>query len=145
MQNEETQLDANGPSGPPDALSKEQPILGYDFIRPSYPAILHCALLCHSVIEALNRAHNEYTVPWDAMKETTIQGVQFILDNPEAGPEAQHENWLKAKEADGWKLGTSKDLEKKTHPLMVPYEMLSPHQKSKDLIFGAIVRTYFGL
>jgi len=121
------------------------PVLGYDFVAPSPQAILHCALLCYSVVKALNDAHNEYTIPWEASKNSTQDGVMFILSNPDAPASASHENWMKYKMADGWTLGPNKDEKIKTHPLLVPYDMLSPYQRSKDAIFGALVRTYFGL
>jgi hypothetical protein len=56
------------------------------------------------------------------------------------GPEQSHACWLKEKEASGWVYGPVKNVEKKTHPCMVPYEDLPPSQKSKDLIFVSTVR-----
>lgn len=68
-------------------------------------------------------------------KESIINGVQFHLDNPTAGPQASHENWLKFKEADGWVFGEEKDGTAKTHPCMVPFDQLPKEQQAKDVLF----------
>lgn len=73
-------------------------------------------------------------------RESAIKGVAFILENPNASPAASHESWLSEKEADGWKWGPEKDPVHKIHPCFVPYDQLPQAQKSKDYIFGAIVR-----
>jgi hypothetical protein len=52
---------------------------------------------------------------------------------------ASHENWMKEKEADGWKYGTIKDPEKKEHPCIVPFEQLPKEQQFKDHLFRGIV------
>lgn len=73
-------------------------------------------------------------------RDSAINGVQFHVDNPDAGCAASHENWLKEKEADGWKYGEVKDPEKKEHPCYVPYENLPAEQQVKDALFVGIVR-----
>lgn len=75
----------------------------------------------------------------DWQRESAIKGVQFKLDNPEAGNSAQHEAWLKDKEAEGWVYGPVKDPIKKEHPCMVPYDELPEEQKKKDALFSSIV------
>ena len=73
-------------------------------------------------------------------KDSAKKGVQFHIDNPDAGCAASHESWLKEKEADGWKYGEVKDPAKKEHPCFVPYEELPPEQKVKDALFVGVVR-----
>ena len=75
----------------------------------------------------------------DWQRKSAINGVQFHIDNPDAGCSGSHENWLKEKYADGWKYGSVKDVEKKEHPCCVPYENLPLEQKVKDALFVGVV------
>lgn len=50
--------------------------------------------------------------PWQ--RDSAIQGVRFVLENPNAGDSAQHDNWVRVKVAEGWVYGPEKDPEKKT-------------------------------
>src|SRR4051812_24343113 len=70
---------------------------------------------------------------------SAVSGVEFHLKNPDAGPAGSHENWLRDKQADGWKFGAVKDPAKKEHPCFVPYSELPPEQRAKDSIFVGIV------
>jgi hypothetical protein len=80
---------------------------------------------------------------WDEadqwQRDSAIAGVKFRIDNPQAPVSAQHESWMKDKEAAGWVRGDVKDGEKKTHPQLVPYDQLSVEQKRKDVLFASIV------
>lgn len=78
-------------------------------------------------------------------KAVTIDGVNFHLKNPDASSRASHENWMKAKSTQGWTYGETKNDQAKTHPSMVPYESLSHEQRTKDIIFSAMVATLKGL
>ena len=82
--------------------------------------------------------------PWvvspDWQRDSAFLGAEFILKNPDAGPEASHESWLAQKREEGWKHGPVKDAEKKEHPCFLPYDELPESQKAKDAIFGAVVR-----
>lgn len=71
-------------------------------------------------------------------RESAINGVRFCLANPDAPASANHESWLKQKEADGWTYGPKKDPETKQHPCFVPYDQLPPEQQAKDHLFKAI-------
>ena len=107
-----------------------------------------CATICHEANRALCLAFGDDSQSaWhDApewQRKSAINGVQFILDNPDAPPSASHESWLSEKEADGWRYGEVKDPEAKTHPCFVPYDELPPEQKAKDYVFGAIVRAFY--
>lgn len=88
-------------------------------------------------------AHDDQTVPpWDLMlpKEYAglVRGVHVTLSG--ATPEQQHDAWRQQRASEGWVFGPEKDPERKCHPCMVPYELLSAMQKVKDALFQAVVR-----
>ena len=82
-------------------------------------------------------------LPWEDapqwQRDSAFDGVLFHIANPEAGPEASHENWLATKVSDGWKYGPVKDAEKKEHPCCVPFAELPTQEKAKDYLFRAVV------
>jgi hypothetical protein len=82
--------------------------------------------------------------PWDecdTSQRVSIQmGVEDIIRNSSITPVQQHEGWLKLKEEEGWVYGEVKDVEKKIHPCMLPYDQLPAQQRTKDTIFGTVVR-----
>jgi len=65
--------------------------------------------------------------------ESLIDGVEFMLLHPDISPEENHDNWMRAKVAQGWVYGEVKDFEKKTHPDLVPFEELPDIEKRKDI------------
>ena len=100
------------------------------------------AKLCHQVNKAYCEALGDTSQPeWDEapewQRQSAMDGVDFHLNN-ETTPAESHENWLKQKEAEGWKYGEVKDPEKKEHPCFVPFESLPEWQRAKDHIFKAI-------
>lgn len=107
---------------------------------------LEIARVCHEANRAYCFTHGDVSQPsWDEapdwQKDSALHGVQAILADPGTTPEQSHQNWTSEKEAAGWKYGPLKDPEKKEHPCMVPYSRLPEHQKRKDALFGAIVRS----
>lgn len=106
---------------------------------------IEIASVCHEANRQLTRIIGDVPVqpPWDeedaGIRNSAINGVAFNLDNPDAPPSASHDNWLKQKIADGWTLGPVKDVERKTHPAMVPYGDLPKAVQRKDALFKAIV------
>lgn len=105
------------------------------------------ARLCHEV----NRQYcyllgDNSQAPWEhtseSIKASARNGVQFVMQNPDAPPSASHDNWLKFKEAEGWQYGPVKDLEKKEHPCFVPYEELPETQRLKDALFRNTVLAF---
>lgn len=104
------------------------------------------AKVCHEANKAYCEAiGDDSQVAWAAapqwQKDSAIKGVQYHLSNPKSTPADSHNSWMAEKKEDGWKKGKVKDPVKKTHPCMVPYNMLPKEQKAKDYIFLAIVRT----
>ena len=75
----------------------------------------------------------------DWQRESAIEGVQFVIDNPDADAGAQHTAWMNAKIAQGWNYGAVKDGELKTHPSLVPLNELPYTEQAKDELFRAVV------
>lgn len=105
------------------------------------------ARICHEV----NRVYcatigDDSQKPWDGaedwQRESAIDGVRYAINNPEATPRDQHEAWMLAKAAAGWKYGTVKDAATKEHPCMVSYLDLPLEQRLKDYLFRAIVDAF---
>ena len=69
------------------------------------------------------------------LTKSILDGVYFVLDNPNCTPEQQHNNWVHFKRADGWRYGPEKDFERKEHPCLVPYSELPEIQQRKDDVF----------
>ena len=105
------------------------------------------AEVCHEANRCYCNSIGDFSQPlWEVAPEwqrvSAINGVSFHRANPDAGPAASHESWLKEKEENGWKYGPVKDVEKKEHPCFVPYDELPAEQKRKDLIFTSIVHAF---
>ncbi len=103
------------------------------------------AFVCHEANRAITSIVGDVPLQppwWDAPEEmirSSVQGVVWRMDHPGAPASAQHDEWMRAKLADGWTLGPTKDPELKTHPALVPYEQLADGVKAKDAVFTAIV------
>lgn len=102
------------------------------------------ARVCHEV----NRAYcqslgDDSQPPWEDAPEwqraSALVGVDLHVKNPDAGPRASHESWVRQKVADGWRYGETKDPGAKTHPCIVPFDQLPREQQAKDFIFRAVV------
>lgn len=77
----------------------------------------------------------------DWQKDSAIDGVLFHINNPDAGPNASHNNWMNEKIQNGWKYGEVKDPKNKLHPCIIPFEMLPKEQQIKDYLFRAVVHS----
>jgi len=102
------------------------------------------AKVCHEVNRAYCEAlGDDSQSSWEEAPEwqrtSAMNGVQYHIDNPDSAPSHSHEEWIKEKEADGWKYGEVKNAELKEHPCFVPYDQLPKDQQAKDFIFTAIV------
>ena len=105
--------------------------------------IVQIAKACHEANRGLCLAFGDTSQKsWeespDWQQSSTIKGVEFHRDNPDATPSASHESWLEEKFRDGWKYGPVKDADAKEHPCFVPYDELPADQRVKDYAFKAI-------
>ena len=64
--------------------------------------------------------------------ESLMKGTAFVLENPLTTAEENHKLWMRGKEEQGYIYGDVLDIEKKTHPSMIPFEELSEIEKRKD-------------
>lgn len=104
--------------------------------------VMAIAKVCHQANKAWCEVNGDVTQkdwkdaePWQ--RESAIKGVVFAMDNH--GVSAQHDAWMKDKFEAGWTYGEEKNVEKKTHPCLVPFTELPEHQQKKDVLFRAIV------
>lgn len=109
--------------------------------------IEQAAKAAHEAIREFNEAINDFSVkPWDDaaenIKKSAIDGVKYLIANPEATGKDMHDNWVKFKKADGWVYGEIKDASKKTHPSMRPYDQLDARERMKDDIFVSMVKAH---
>lgn len=107
------------------------------------------ARIAHEVNRAYCSALGDNSQPlWedapDWQKSSAINGVNFHLNNPDAGPDHSHNEWLKEKKATGWKWGPVKDPEKKEHPCYIEYDRLPQEQKVKDYLFRGVIHALKG-
>lgn len=108
--------------------------------------IANNALVCHEANKAWCELAGDYSQKsWKEaeqwQRESAVKGVEFKLNNPNAGHDAQHNSWMKEKIDAGWVYGEVKDAEAKTHPCIVPFEQLPLFQQKKDILFCAIVES----
>lgn len=105
---------------------------------------LAIARVCHEVNRAYCEALGDFSQPsWedapDWQRSSALNGVMLHVVNPDAGPQASHESWMKEKVDDGWVYGPEKKPELKQHPCIVPFDQLPREQQAKDYIFRAVV------
>jgi hypothetical protein len=105
------------------------------------------ARICHETNRAYCASIGDTSqMAWESaeqwQRESAIKGVQFKIDNPNAGPEVQHHAWSADKLKDGWTYGKVKDASLKTHPCLVAYDQLPVEQRLKDYLFIGVVSAF---
>ena len=113
--------------------------------------VLKIAKICHQANKAYCETIGDNSQPeWDAapdwQKESAIKGVKFNFNSVglynSYGAHASHDSWMKEKLIDGWKYGATKDVEKKEHPCLLPYDYLPQEQKMKDFLFNSVIAAF---
>lgn len=106
------------------------------------------AKVCYNANKAYGESIGETFPVWEdaaaTIKDSTVAGVKFVDENPDAGHDASHLSWMEYKLGDGWVYGPNKDIEAKVHPNLVPWYQLPPEQRAKDAIFLAIAKSLLG-
>lgn len=87
--------------------------------------------------------------PWseypDGLRKSVIDGIESFIENPDVGPERQHEEWCRYKTEQGWTQNGIYSAEGKTHPHLKAYGALAPEVRLKDAMLRAIVITMLKL
>ena len=60
---------------------------------------------------------------------------QYLKQEKLPTPKEAHDSWIIAYEKMGWKYGKKRDVVKKTHPDLIPFEQLPKDEKDEDAIF----------
>jgi len=105
---------------------------------------LEIARVCHEVNREYCAALGDFSqLPWEEapewQRESALLGVTMHVENPTANASDSHNAWAAEKVKKGWRFGSTKDEEEKTHPCLVPFSELPREQRAKDYIFRAIV------
>ena len=80
--------------------------------------------------------------PWDQREQAFRAQFLEVIERQcgpdrKTSPEILHEDWVRAYIKMGWVYGEKRDVEKKTHPDMVPYKYLGQLERDKDEVFFA--------
>ena len=115
-------------------------------IKPKKMTTADIAQVAHEINKEYCLAIGDSSqLPWDEapawQKESAVLGVMFHVENPNAGPDASHNSWMKQKIDTGWVYGEVKDADKKEHPCIVPFEDLPMQQQFKDYLFRQVVHS----
>jgi hypothetical protein len=87
--------------------------------------------ICHDLGEKPTYGDMIYPFLPKEYMDGLLSAVNDALVN-NVDPVANHENWMKDRLADGWKLGKVKDAEKKTHPSLISYDQLPEGERRKN-------------
>jgi len=74
-------------------------------------------------------------------RESLINSVAFITDNNITENKPIHDIWLEKMLKMGWTYGKDFDLEKKTHPSLVPFSNLPPEERAVDKLFRSVLKS----
>lgn len=98
-------------------------------------------------LEAIASGRKIVPEPWvereAAFKKQMTKYVEGLRSHPLPTPEEAHDSWWRKYEDMGWVYGEVRDIEKKTHPDMVPFDELPKDEQDKDEIFLALVEFAF--
>lgn len=94
-------------------------------------------------------ATNEPGRPWMTMtndeQRELVLAVGRTLELRTDTPEACHVEWMKVREAEGWKYGEVLNPEAKESPYMMPWDQLIPEGKAKAELYLAILKPFYGV
>ena len=112
--------------------------------KSSMVDLIACA--AHTTNKAYCDALGDFSQPtWEAapewQRDSIRNGVKAVIANPSQTPSQSHDSWFAQKKSEGWIWGPAKNVEKKEHPCMMPYDELPTDQRHKDHNFLVVVRS----
>ena len=103
------------------------------------------AIFVYEAARLAAQASNAPIVPvsWSEREEPFKAQFRKVIerqcgDHRSSSPEELHGSWVQAYVAMGWRYAEDYNREEKTHPDLVPYEMLGQLEKDKDSVFVAL-------
>ena len=118
---------------------------------PTPQQIEQVAEVCHETLRAYCQTIGDHSLPpWaeapEWQKESSRDGVRFYFEQfargIEPSPSDTHAQWLRQREAAGWKHGRAKNAHTREHPSFVGYGALPLDEKRKDYLFAAVCRAF---
>ena len=74
-------------------------------------------------------------------KDSTLIGVEYVMNNPNTTAEHQHEAWCKHKEDTGWLPGKVDNDKLKTSTLLIPFSDIALKNQTKSTLFINVVKS----
>lgn len=103
-----------------------------------------CAAAAHEAIRVFSQRLGREEPHWEDSGATHQLAIRSTTHNVLANghnAEQVHMTWRVQMVEQGWTHGSVKDIEKKTHPAVLPYELLDLEQKVKNEMFVEIVQS----
>ena len=112
------------------------------------PDIVAVAHIAWEAYRALCVSQGDHTVDsWyfapDDKKQAMIASVSHIILTPGITAKMCHEHWVRWKLHEGWTSSNRKDEARKTHPMLMAWDDLTPDQQLKDRLFVSIVQALY--
>jgi len=105
------------------------------------------AKICHQTNKAYCESIGDNSqLDWELVpkwqKDSAIDGVEYVMLNPDCEFEDSHNNWFVHKMNEGWIYGETKNEQRKMHPCMVEFNELPMEQQIKDMLFINTVKIF---
>lgn len=107
---------------------------------------VHIATVAVMVIAAFKASIGEdavedFAVLPEPQKKSLLDGIEMLVADPDAGPEARHSAWVDGMLTDGWALGDEINEQNKTHPMLMSFDELPESEQIKEKLLHAVVRS----
>lgn len=107
---------------------------------------IHIATVAVMVIAAFKSSIGEdavedFAVLPEPQKKSLLDGIEMLVADPDAGPDARHSAWVNGMLTDGWALGDEINEQNKTHPLLMSFDELPESEQIKEKLLHAVVRS----
>lgn len=108
--------------------------------------VLVTAWVCYEAERAYANAHSDTSMkPWDKLsmgkRQFVVDKVMQHVTHPNMSPVDMHQAWYEDMQDRGFVHGDTYSEEGKTHPSMLPYDLLPWHVQVKDSLFYSVFQS----